>query len=381
MRTTFLYTFCIVAGISVVAQDTSAQSEEQPIASWIDRLESDSYVTRTLGRRLLLDAALNDEGLSKDVIESLRHHARVSESLEVRHTCRSLLAELRRIEFQDTVTAFLYDPDFAEDRLPGWGVFAQVAGNDRHARRLFTEVLARDANFVRALENRGYRDLSRVAEVDLRRDDAVGWSMLLAAASQTPNVLPSDVVFRVNAALRCEGTGPMHDTDWRSRVLIRMIANYLEHSSMDVRDKISIGIRYQCGRTVEACEQVLANPVETASRTVTALLALSKLKPDDEQTDSIVRSFLDDSRTSHVWRSMAVEKTTRRTQVRDVALALCLHRTGVDPRSVGFDTLQADPILVFRAYTLGFESNKAREACRRNANIRLIATSRRRDSD
>ena len=132
----------------------------------------------------------------------------------------------------------------------------------------------------------------------------------------------------------------------------------------DVRDKIAIGVRYGCHTsTLKRCQRVLASPDEVPSRVVAALLALCVLETDGESVDAWINHCLEDQRTSHVWRSMVPPKSTRRTQVRDVALALRWHRLGVDPRAKGFVTLEADPLFVFRPYSLGFESDEEREAC------------------
>ncbi|MEO1528245.1 MAG: hypothetical protein AAFX06_22720 [Planctomycetota bacterium] len=388
MRLSLLYTAGIVAGICFAAQDTFAQDTlaqtSRPIPDLIENLGADSYTSRRQARHSLLQMAKQDATLAEQVRRLLRAAQEKTDDFESKLATRSLLADLREIEFDASINRFLYDPAFDADQMTGWESFAGCAGHDDHARRLFVSVLKRNPSFVVSLQDRDYVALTRFAEADLRRDDAVGWSMLLATACQTPTVLPSDVVFRVNAALRCDGAGPMVVAgpitengipSWRERVLQRMISRYLDHSAMDIRDKICIGIRYQCPRAEEWCHEVLANRNETASRTVTALLGLSKLSPHDERVDSLLSSYRGDYRTSHVWRSMAAEKTTRRTQVRDIAVALSLHRKGVDPRSVGFDMLQADPILMFRAYSLGFESGEAREASFLEALARLDGVS------
>lgn len=387
MRPTFLITVCIVvAACGFAARDGSAQDDStqnsstqvvREIDQWIEKLSSDSYISRDLGRQALLEIARGDEQQTDQVLEALRKCAGDSSDLEVALASRSIIDELEELAFRKNLNRFLYDPDFPTHQMPGWVAFSRVAGEDDHARRLFTQVLERDSRYVASLQSHDYVGLTRIAERDLRRDDTVGWAMLLAAACQTPVVLPSDVVFRVNAALRCDGTGPLPGKRWQCRVVTKMIASYLVHSAMDTRDKIRIAIRYECPQATDLCLRILGDRDETPSRTVTAMLAISKLVPDDEQVDSLLASFHEDYRTSHVWRSMSPEKTTRRTQVRDIAVALGLHRRGIDPRAVGFEALQADPILVFRAYSLGFESGETREACHRQAQLHLESANKR----
>ncbi|MEL6106460.1 MAG: hypothetical protein AAFU85_10500 [Planctomycetota bacterium] len=389
MRSTFLCSICMVVVWGLTPPDSLAQDSSVPDSSarrtfeierWIGKLSSDSYVSRDLARQAILESARGDDQAAAEILSALQGCARDSSDMEAVLASRSIIDELEQLAFRKTLNRFLYDPSYPQEQMPGWVAFSQVAGEDHRARRMFTQVIQRDSRYVASLQSHDYVGLTRIAEQDLPRDDTIGWAMLLAAACQTPAVLPSDVVFRVNAALRGDGTGPLPSKRWQSRVVTKMIASYLDHSAMDSRDKIRIAIRYECPQATDLCRRILKDRNETPSRTVTALLAISKLVPNDEQIDSLLASFREDYRTSHVWRSMAPAKTTRRTQVRDIAVALGLHRRGIDPRTLGFETLQADPILVFRAYSLGFESGETREACHRQAQLHLESDDRHRTS-
>ena len=83
------------------------------------------------------------------------------------------------------------------------------------------------------------------------------------------------------------------------------------------------------------------------------------------------KARLEDDRVAHGWQMIPSQKTRIRTEVRDVALAVLLHHHGVDPRSVGFEQLQADPLLLYRDHSLGFADQAARSDCRRRAELVL----------
>jgi hypothetical protein len=57
----------------------------------------------------------------------------------------------------------------------------------------------------------------------------------------------------------------------------------------------------------------------------------------------------------------ASQKIRVETKVSDVAIALLLDQADQDPRQYGFAYLEADPLLRFRDYSLGFESDQARQ--------------------
>jgi hypothetical protein len=146
-------------------------------------------------------------------------------------------------------------------------------------------------------------------------------------------------------------------------VVGRMISHWLGSgpSRGTVRQRILIAMRYSCDeRASELCDQVLSDTQALPASQVTAMLAAVVLRRPNLRSQLAVR--LADDRTAHVWQLISSRHTKIRTQVRDVALALMLHLDKIDPRQVGFDELQADPLLLFRDHSLGFANDDARAA-------------------
>jgi hypothetical protein len=132
------------------------------------------------------------------------------------------------------------------------------------------------------------------------------------------------------------------------------------------RERLLILMRYRCDETAsQLCRDVLSDLNAAASTQVTALLCGLALGRSDIESQALLR--LEDDRTAHVWQLIASRRKRIRTQVGDVALVVLLHQHGIDPRTVGFDELQADPRLVFRDHSLGFPDDRSRRDCRRRA--------------
>lgn len=123
-------------------------------------------------------------------------------------------------------------------------------------------------------------------------------------------------------------------------------------------------MRYGChDRAKELCRGVFADLDAPPATQVMAMLCASAIDMSD--SEALLRSRLTDQRTAHVWQLIISRKVKIRTQVRDVALALLLHQRGIDPRTVGFNELQADPLLIFRDQSLGFPDDQSRQLTHR----------------
>ncbi|MCA9137465.1 MAG: hypothetical protein KDB00_11920, partial [Planctomycetales bacterium] len=331
------------------------------IAALVADLGADLFTTRQRSEIRLVDIATRDSGSAEAVKAVLRDNPFPPQDLELFLGKKRLLERLESSDREVRIDRFLHDPSFDQRLIPGWEQFRQFAGDGIDARLVFAALIQHHPQVGRRLGSPDGAPIQMPDFDSIDRDDTATWTMLLWASIQQSRRTIDDTSIRLTASLCRVGGGPEPLRDHERRVVSRLIASYLTRAPIDVRDRMVIGLRYGCTEIVhQDCRQILTDPSESPSRIVTAMLAASVIDLSPSETDQWINSFLTDWRVSHVWRSMMPPKTTHRTQVRDVALALQLHRSGIDPRTRGFEALVADPILVFRPYSLGFESDDAR---------------------
>ncbi|KAA5542291.1 hypothetical protein FYK55_15950 [Roseiconus nitratireducens] len=347
------------------------QPTDEDLSTWVKHLSDDSYTARLVARERLLQYAERGAEESEAVEARLRQPVSPRRDLESYLARRSLLQAMAQVSERRRLDRFLHDPAFDRDRLEGWSAFRRHAGDDSVSRRLFATIFQRFPDQLQRLSDSQSASLIQPPET-LDRNDSAAWAMALVAACESHEQHLGENTFRLVSALRCFGTGPLPNSEGERHVIKRLVGAYLQTSPADVRDRMTIGVRFECReQTLQLCRLVLDDPSQSPSATVTAMLAASALEGPSETIDAWIQRYGTDSRTSHVWRSLVEPKTTRRTQVRDVAAALQLHREGRDPREHGFTALIADPILVFQAYSLGFASEQERqEAQRQRISIR-----------
>ncbi|QEF96101.1 hypothetical protein Mal15_01270 [Stieleria maiorica] len=350
---------------AVVIPDGAVPHDE--LVGLVAGLGSESFATRHRAESKLIGYAIGDQSVAEQVKALLRDNPFPPQDIECYLSKRRLLNRLEMRERDLLMERFLYDPAFDRSSLPGWEQFRQCAG-DTHDARLVFRCAVEDRLGIGRLLADGPTEAVRLTELEtLDRHDSAGWSVALTLACRQQRTVADPQTVRLVALLRHPGTGPAPWREHEQRVLSRIIASLLTSTPIDLRDRLVIGLRYGCDDVVESdCRSTLNDPDESPSRIVAALLAASKLDFAPTEIDQWITSYSGDDRVSHVWRSMMPPKTTHRTQVRDVALALKLHRAGIDPRTRGFDALAADPILVFRPYSLGFETESSRRRTHAN---------------
>ncbi|MGB7344493.1 MAG: hypothetical protein WBD20_09790 [Pirellulaceae bacterium] len=356
------------------------------IASLISQLESDSFLHRSQAKQELLRLANDHE--SELLVQTSLQTATLSASLEIHESASRLLhdIELRQTESE---TARLLDMSVSAEsiRLPLWRKYSRMAGSDLQARKLFAKLVDQYIDQLRWLSRcdqtpehvstnrqaiaRRVTKLQLSDSLDpyaIATDDAPLWALLFCVDDPASRYGWNGLTTRTTLALVRTGGGPMVGSQGDFEVISRMIAGWIEKSrntGLD-RERLMIALKFGCHQEAHAlCDEVLNDPLATPSSHAMALLCASVLQRAD--LDQQLMRRIDDQRTAHVWQLIASRKTKIRTQVGDVALALLLHRRGIDPRDVGFVELQADPIVVFREHSLGFADETARQRAYANA--------------
>ncbi|MDV6028558.1 MAG: hypothetical protein F9B45_00305 [Phycisphaera sp. RhM] len=367
----WLFTLTLTALVTGRVQSQTAASPQTvssvELEALVAGLAADSFITRGRSKTRLNEMAIQSEVLADQIKALLRANPFPPPDLELYLSKQRLLCRLEIREREILMERFLHDASFDGRELTGWEQFRDSAGGGHDARLIFAAAVQDRPEIGRLLAGVA-TDANRWAQIEtLDRHDIASWSVVLSLASARKLKTADGATLRLVAHLSNPGSGPEALRDHERRVLSRLVGSFLTDAPVDLRDRLVIGLRYDCDQLIESdCRRVLNDPAESPSRIVTALLAASKLNFATAEIDDWIANFSADMRISHVWRSMVPPKTTHRTQVRDVALALTLHREGIDPRTRGFGALVADPILVFRPYSLGFESETARQRAHAN---------------
>lgn len=351
----------------------SAAAKSESISRWVSDLESPSFHARRNAQRNLIQAASDRDGRASDVTAALRG-ATGHASLEVRLAAGETLRQIKQHRIDDQLDRLADPRTKAESiRLPGWITFAELVGHDTAARSFFARLYRRYAGKLGDVKGMRAQFAKKPASgfdpYRMSPQDEIRWAMLLwmnmgtdAADGPQPDddpVTSRMTGSRIAMSLGNPALGPAADCD---DVVRRLIGHWIQRhpDATHPRTTIQIAMRYRCNDQARMlCQQVLSDRLSSPASVVTAMLAASALNLTG--VDDRLGERLGDHRVAHVWQTIASEKTTIKTQVRDVALALSWHRSGTDPREVGFTHLQADATLVFTDHSLGFPDQPARD--------------------
>ena len=265
-------------------------------------------------------------------------------------------------------------------QLPGWLICSRLIGDDAAARRRFASLYRRFPSQLGVLESVASieRVRSMIGQFDPYRipsKDLDQWMLLLALETLYAEELTTQLSSRSCMSLSSTHLGPKPTSRADQEVLSRLIDQWVvsHRRSCPTREQLLIAMRYGCeDRVRQICQSVFDDHDAAPSTLVMTMLCASSIGMTD--CEGFMQTRLHDRRTAHVWQLIASRKTKIRTQVRDVALALLLHHHGIDPRKVGFQELQADPMLVFRDHSLGFADDQSRERTHRRSLDLLYAS-------
>lgn len=386
-----LFFVCVIALLAhvgdrnVCAQQTGrlaesttvpSQTDNLQLVQWIDQLGSESYVRRKNAYRNLFVEAMRDSASLQRVRSTLEgYEAESTLTVSDQERSRSvdwLLEELQQEWLEINLQAFKAQRPFSETLLGPWPAFSRAVGDRIRTRQLYAQLLQRYPQIVDGID---LGLLDSMEDIDrLRRDDAVGWAAHLFVHAQLNRQVRTEprtaarsdrarqAAAKMTAILHCNGSGPNVESGQMEPVLTDLVQAFVTDAGVDVRERLVIASRFGCHDLVQRdCQLVLNDPTQSPARIVNALLIASTVDDDQERVDQWLGRFLGDSRVSHAWRSSLRPEAPRRTQIRDVALALAMHRSGLDPREHGFKLLVSDPVLIFRPYSLGFDSEQSRQ--------------------
>jgi hypothetical protein len=341
--------------------------------SWeltVTQLGSDSFHQRRAASDRLLDAA--DGPDAADAIAAVQRGLR-DRQLEIRLACQETMLAISQRQMDQQIQQLL-NPRISADQIdiPLWQVCAETLGHDMAARRRFATLYQSYPSQLRLLlSDIDAAERYARAGVDpsrLQPDDTTAWTLLLlleaaCPADHAPHLIPRSCLLLSSSQLALRSNS-QQDAEVTRRLVDRWLEVHEDRCPM--RECLMIAMRFECHRRVaEICNRVLRDPVAPAATHALAMLCASAINTDNHEM--LLRSRINDHRMAHQWHLITDRKTKIRTQVGDVALALLLYRHGVDPRSVGYDDLQADPLMIYRDHSLGFPDDQSRQRARQRA--------------
>ncbi len=316
-------------------------------------------------------------------INTAVRHALHHPSIEVRLAATDLLKRFSFHRMESQLNQ-LRDPRISSDLIDidQWQSFSSRGGDDMLSRNFFAKLYLQFPSLLRTPISSFHRDPSK-----LRRNDSTGWAMLLwmyldtttrhggvrnrvNAQNQISTPNPSDARKELGVLLSRPAQGPIIDLQTHSVVLSRLLRAWISNTptttSSNVQ-KLRIALRYNhFDLAGELIDHIFSDPHACPRSRVAALLAAHVI--DHHDTVNYAMISLKDARNANGWTLVTSPNRRIRTEVRDIGLAVMLQIRGIDPRSAGFDYLEADPILIFKVQSLGFPDHASRQAAHEKGN-------------
>lgn len=351
------------------------QLAEQTASAWdeVSALADRSYARRELARTRLRDQGEGALPLLESALQSPR--------LEIRHAAARLLDELKSARTERALGRLLSgQPQTDVDVLPGWKLMSQAIGDDLQARMFYARMVRQHEESLRWIDRiEEQPELAAEAEsigldsylpISIHRindGDPVRWGLLLLAASR-PQLRATPVLSsRIRGGLLNPQVNERLQGSKQFGMVQRLVSHWLKESSESYINTtmLKIALLYDCRETaLQMANDSVATPRSAPAAVATSLTLLARLQPD--RARELLWDWTDDTRVCHVWQIMATKRRAVQSQVGDVATALLLYLHNLDPRDYGFADIEADPALIYREFSMGFEDEnqrrKAKEA-------------------
>jgi hypothetical protein len=359
----------LLCGAILWGAERTTRADEQPrdtrhVAQLVDQLGSPRFMERQLATETLSSLGLSVEAPVKQ--------AMVHRDPEVRLRARQILRVIRHTDRQRLITAFIAGAEVADDaELPGWSAYQQIAGSGDDARQLYVQLLEEEWEFLDAVyqsEPAVAADLmaGRIMVLDAasRRKQPVTVgniaSLLLVAAREDLELTNQAVLMSLcyrssdfDASIR---SGPSRDA--LRALLGRVIAGSAGNTGDPyLTQRFHFSLYYDLKEGLDPARQVLREGLGIPHVRQYALLVLGKL--GEPRDDALIATLLEDP--SLITSQNRGNRQRITTQVRDVALAVLVHRRGGDFEDYGMRDVRTHATTLLQLTTVGFANDKERE--------------------
>jgi hypothetical protein len=362
-------------------------SAQPPALDREARIEVRALGSSQPARRQLAKARLIGLGVSAEA--ALRRGLQ-SEQLEVRIASGQLLDIMASRLLEQRLTLFRGGTATDEFRdLPAWRLLREAIGDEPDSRRLYERLLRAHPQTLVWLErvtqspgaNRAIDERAQLAAIDellplgaahTTQADPTRWALTLLVTGQSEFADTPVLASRVRGGLLAREVRRRLLESRDHQPLRRLVAYWLRSSSQNYVNAtlLKLAVYYRCdAMALELARACLAQPHAAPASVATAMVVLAKFAPEVAARE--LPGWVEDRRICHVWQMVAVRRRAVQTQVGDVAVALLLHLADEDPRDFGFVDIEADPALIYREFSMGFESEAERSTAHRAAGVAL----------
>ncbi|MEZ6118076.1 MAG: hypothetical protein R3C28_16105 [Pirellulaceae bacterium] len=343
-------------------QDAVAIERQQQIESLVTQLGSRSFAERRLATEQLVLFGLDAQDALRKAIESADY--------EVRMRGEMALRRIRQQQRFRLIARLTEGGDAKQLNLPGWSEFVTLVGDSTEARSLFGEMLRRmgflDEVFFAKNTSLPKLLTERCEQLThQRRQFGAGYSagnltalLFVSVAQDTDGQpLPGELIrLMFDNEFRAAVNGGPHRAALM-KLLGKLVSSNFDMPTSWASTRLILAMQYDVPEGVELAKQIASQNDSSPTILQWALLAIGKLgKPEDLHV--LTQKLTDDTVVGMPRNRRNVGFST---QIRDVALACLIQRSGESLKDYGLRQAIADPNAFLRLTTIGFASDEERE--------------------
>jgi hypothetical protein len=295
-----------------------------------------------------------------------------SEDLETRMGAHRVLVYIMQADFDAQLRAFIQGKEIEGLNLPGWRLFANLAGDTPESRRLFAQMIRDEPELLEKLEEipanadalgklleQRVLLLARVSHVDRSRHLTVPCVATLLLISQQPEVRSVRAESRLHTFLTDPSVKQAIVAGTHFSVLQKILTKWVSSGNSEhyaLRIALAYGLRTS---GTELARRILTADAPNGSAIAYSAMVLVRFGESNDLP--LLLPHLSNTQVFHSWHNMQLKKEPIRIQVRDAVLAMAIRLTDQDPPDYGFKLLRADQDTVYKVYTLGFLEDSDRE--------------------
>lgn len=346
-------------------------ASEREIEAWAEQLAAQTYSAREAAADALILAGPPAEAAVRAHLES--------SDLDLRRRATRVLREIRQHDYQQKLLTFARDPVRGNPAtLPGWERYRELVHDRPSTRRLFLAMHCDEPRLMAALGLVATEEFRAAWQGQSDRIVQAIRGRIFATQPQSQEVfsppqmaailfvaddprleVPEELVAMLNQHLSTAASSE----DWQKSPHFPVLQPIIDAWIAQPRStklnyqQMMMGMRYQLSGALVPALDLLEDRQDHARMRMYALLTVGRF---GNQTHwPLLEKLLDDDTTCHssVRAGRRIE-----VQIRDVALAALVHLAEQPLENFGLEGALPSDLTLFRPHTLGFDSEKSRQA-------------------
>jgi hypothetical protein len=347
-----------------VAQAASAEPDPVRVAALVKQLGAPRFIERQMATESLSSMGLAVAGPIKAAVDD--------PDPEVRFRARQILRVIRHVDRQRLINAFIDGVDVdADAQLPGWQQFQQIAGHEGNPRQLYVAMLEDEWEFLDEVYQNDPQVASglvaaRIMSLEVasrtKRPVSVGSIAALLLVASREDVELANHANLMSLCYRSTEFDAAIRTGQAKESLRALLGHLISRGSDGPADpyltqRFHFSLYYDLKEGLGPARQVVSERLGIPHVRQYALLVLGKL--GDEHDEQLIENLLDDPGVVTSHHPVNGKRIT--TQVRDIALAVLIHRHGRKFADYGLGEIKQNPTTLLQLTTVGFVSDEERE--------------------